>query len=134
MAWTQSLATLLRAAADAIAGKVAAPAPLPVAPVGARLSLSVIAPDAFDAFVTLAGPVIDAARGHPTLSDAADVANLILSAVATLDPAAIPVVMLAEAAEPVAGAIFEFVKGGGVHITGGYRPVVGGFAGARGHI
>ncbi len=73
------------------------------------------------AFVNFAGPIVRIVEGKGTLTDDVAAANAVMTAIATFDPAAIPIVTLIETAEPAFEAIAALVKSGGVQ--GGYPDI-----------
>jgi hypothetical protein len=114
MSWQAIVATVADAVLTAVRGKAATPSAPP--------SLTITA-TGLSAFVSFVGPIVRIVEGKGTLTDDAAAANAVMDAIATFDPAALPVVTLIEMAEPAFGAIIGIAKS--ATITGGYPDIIG---------
>ena len=121
MSWQSVLATVAEAVLKAVnspAAPAAAPAPTSGKPAGLDITAT-----GLTAFVNFVGPIVRIVEGKGTFADDEAAANAVMNAIATFDPAAVPVVTMIELAEPTFEAIVGLVKSGTV--TGGYPDIVG---------
>ncbi len=114
MSWLSIVATVGEAVRNAIGSARKA-----TSPASAQVSLSATG---LTAFVQFAGPIVRIVEGKGTLADDAAAANAVLDAIATFDPAAVPLVKLIEMAAPAFDAIVGLAQTGA--IRGGYPDIV----------
>ena len=130
MDWRQTLGVALRAVADAVDGKVGAAAtaaPAPAAKGPARL------PDDIDGAFTTAAALMNGLRsGGVNLGEVESVANALQQVAVDLGLEPAGVLMAVEGVEWLLPFVHGLYQQG--LVQGGYRPLVGGFAGARGHV
>jgi hypothetical protein len=119
--WQSIVTTVAEAVLKAVGGTRSSPNPAP-APAPAPVTFGISA-TGLTAFVNFAGPIIRVVEGKGTLADDVAAANAVMEAVATFDPAAVPVISLIEMAEPTFELIAGLVKSGA--IQGGYPDIVG---------
>jgi hypothetical protein len=117
--WQSIVATVAEAVLKAVGGARSPPPPDP-APTLPTLGISATG---LTAFVNFAGPIIRVVEGKGTLADDVAAANAVMEAVATFDPAAVPIISLIEMAEPTFEMIAGLVKSGA--IQGGYPDIIG---------
>jgi len=119
--WQSIVASVAEAVLNAVGGTRSSPNPAPTpAPAPATLGISATG---LTAFVNFAGPIIRIVEGKGTLADDVAAANAVMEAVATFDPAAVPIISLIEMAEPTFEVIAGLVKSGA--IQGGYPDIIG---------
>ena len=121
--WQSIVASVAEAVLNAVGGTRSSPTPSPSpspAPAPATLGISATG---LTAFVNFAGPIIRIVEGKGTLADDVAAANAVMEAVATFDPAAVPIISLIEMAEPTFEVIAGLVKSGA--IQGGYPDIIG---------
>jgi hypothetical protein len=119
--WQSIVETVAKAVLNAVGGTRSPPTPQPTpAPTLPTLGISATG---LTAFVNFAGPIIRVVEGKGTLADDVAAANAVMEAVATIDPAAVPIISLIEMAEPTFELIAGLVKSGA--IQGGYPDIIG---------
>jgi hypothetical protein len=119
--WQSIAATVAEAVLKAVGGTRSSPPPAPdPAPTLPTLGISATG---LTAFVNFAGPIIRVVEGKGTIADDVAAANAVMEAVATFDPAAVPIISLIEMAEPTFELIAGLVKSGA--IQGGYPDIIG---------
>ncbi len=121
--WQSILTTVGKAVQNAVGGSRSSPSSLPTPSPTPTLPTLGISATGLTAFVNFAGPIIRIVEGKGTLTDDVSAANAVMEAVATFDPAAVPIISLIEMAEPTFELIAGLVKSGA--IQGGYPDIIG---------
>jgi hypothetical protein len=121
--WQSIVTTVAEAVLNAVGGTRSAPPPSPDPSPAPALPTLGISATGLTAFVNFAGPIVRVVEGKGTLADDVAAANAVMEAVATFDPAAIPIISLIEMAEPTFEMIAGLVKSG--VIQGGYPDIIG---------
>jgi hypothetical protein len=117
------VATIAKAVLNVVDGRQSAPTLTPTPSPAPTLPTLGISATGLTAFVNFAGPIIRVVEGKGTLADDVAAANAVMEAVATFDPAAVPIISLIEMAEPTFELIAGLVKSGA--IQGGYPDIIG---------
>jgi hypothetical protein len=121
--WQTIVATAAEAVLKAIGGTRSSPTRSPDPSPAPTLPTLGISATGLTAFVNFAGPIVRVVEGKGTLADDVAAANAVMEAVATFDPAAVPIISLIEMAEPTFEVIAGLVKSGA--IQGGYPDIIG---------
>ena len=129
MAWQQTAATFLRAFADNLAGPPPAPKAAPVAIPASRGGLP---SDIGTALATAAALIAGLRKGDVDFARVESVVNALQQVAVDLGVEPPGVLLAVEGVEWLLPFVHQLYTRG--LVTGGYRPLVGGFAGARGHV